>query len=175
MLRPGGTGLGRERLWAFWLWFSSAREVVPSVRWAAVASKGRPFRVVWVEGFEILIGRGDEENDRLTFEFAESHDLWLHVGGGTAGSHVVIRNPERQRSIPKAVIERAAALAAWYSKARNARSVDVHVCRIADVSKPRGAAPGKVTISNFKRVRARPAAPVEELEPDDEGSRGQGV
>ena len=131
----------------------------------AVASKGRPFRVIRIEGFEILIGRGDEENDRLTFEVAEPADVWLHVGGGTPGSHVVIRNPERQKNVPRSVIEHAAALAAWYSKARNARMVDVHVCKIADVSKPRGASPGKVSISKFKRVRVRPAAPLDDGEP----------
>ena len=113
-------------------------------------------------------GRGDIENDRLTFEVAESADVWLHVGGGTPGSHVVIRNPERQKSLPESVIESAAALAAWYSKARNARFVDVHVCRVADVSKPRGAEPGKVSLSKYKRVRVRPAAPLDEREPGED-------
>src|SRR2546422_697147 len=46
-----------------------------------MASKGRPYRTVTVEGFEVLIGRGDEENDALTFEVAAPDDLWLHVAG----------------------------------------------------------------------------------------------
>jgi hypothetical protein len=86
-----------------------------------VASKGRPHRSVIVEGFEVLIGRGDRENDRLTFEVAEPHDLWLHVGAGVAGSHVVVRNPDKLDALPKDVVRRAAELAAWHSKARDAR------------------------------------------------------
>jgi predicted ribosome quality control (RQC) complex YloA/Tae2 family protein len=123
-----------------------------------VASKGRPYRAVWVDGFEVLIGRGDEQNDRLTFEAAAPHDLWLHVAGH-AGSHVVIRNPERLTELPRHVIERAAALAAWYSKARHMGEAAVHVCRVADVSKPRGAPPGGVRLRRSVRIRVAPRAP----------------
>jgi predicted ribosome quality control (RQC) complex YloA/Tae2 family protein len=123
-----------------------------------MASKGRPYRTVDVDGFEVLVGRGDEENDQLTFEVASPHDLWLHVGGGVPGSHVVVRNPEGLEELPRPVVERAAALAAWYSKARHARLVDVHVCRVADVSKRRGMPAGQVLLARWKRVRAVPAA-----------------
>ena len=122
-----------------------------------MASKGRPFRTTTVEGFDILIGKGDRENDHLTFEVAEPDDVWLHVGGGTAGSHVVIRNPDRLQTLPKSVIEAAAALAAWHSKARNARRVDVHVCRARDVSKERGAPAGQVMLRRWTRVRVQPS------------------
>src|ERR1043165_9623930 len=104
---------------------------------ARVSSKGRPYRTIVVEGYEVLIGRGDEDNDYLTFEVAEPRDLWLHVAGGTPGSHVVVRNPEGGE-VPPAVIEAAAEAAAWYSKSRGSRSVEVHVCRASDVKKPRG-------------------------------------
>jgi predicted ribosome quality control (RQC) complex YloA/Tae2 family protein len=128
-----------------------------------MSSKGRPYRTVRADGFDILVGRSDEENDRLTFEVAEPDDLWLHVAGGVPGSHVVVRNPERLAELPRAVVERAAALAAWYSKARHARRVDVHLCRVADVSKPRGMPAGKVQIARWQRLRVAPsdAAPDE--------------
>jgi predicted ribosome quality control (RQC) complex YloA/Tae2 family protein len=122
-----------------------------------VASKGRPYRTTSVDGFDILIGKGDAENDYLTFEVAEPDDVWLHVGGGTAGSHVIIRNPERLPTLPKSVVEQAAALAAWHSKARNARRVDVHVCRVRDVSKGRGAPDGQVMLRRWTRVRVQPS------------------
>ena len=122
-----------------------------------VASKGRPYRMVDIGGFEVLVGRGDSENDLLTFEVAEPHDLWLHVGGGVPGSHVVVRNPERLAELPRSVVTGAAALAARYSKARNAGKVDVHVCRVADVSKARGMPPGMVLLARWKRVRVSPA------------------
>lgn len=123
-----------------------------------MGSKGRPYRTVTVEGFEVLIGRGDDDNDHLTFDVAEPHDLWLHVGGGTPGSHVVVRNPDRV-DVPRSVIEVAAAAAAWYSKARGSSKVEVHYCRAADVSKPRGAPAGLVELARYKAVRVRPAAP----------------
>ena len=117
-----------------------------------------------VEGFEILIGKGDEENDRLTFDVAEPEDLWLHVGAGIAGSHVVVRNPDKLDELPKDVVRRAAELAAWHSKARAAGRVDVHLCRVADVSKRRGAPAGEVELRRWDRVRVypHPIKPTEE-------------
>jgi len=128
---------------------------------AGVGSKGRPYRTIVVGGFEILVGRGDEDNEVLTFQVAEPHDLWLHVGGGTPGSHVVVRNPSRGE-VPRDVVEAAAAAAAWYSKARGAARVEVHVCRVSDVRKPRGAAVGMVELARWKSVRVQPAVPAGE-------------
>jgi predicted ribosome quality control (RQC) complex YloA/Tae2 family protein len=128
-----------------------------------MASKGRPYRTFRIEGFEVLVGRADEDNDHLTFDLARPHDLWLHVGGGTPGSHVIVRNPE-QLELPPEVIEAAAALAAWYSKARGAPKVEVHYCRASSVSKPRGAPPGLVQLARHQRIKVRPALPGEEPE-----------
>jgi len=118
-----------------------------------VASKGRRYKTVVVEGYEVLIGKGDADNDELTFALAAPEDFWLHVAGGVPGSHVVIRNPDKLDALPRAVVERAAELAARHSKARDARRVDVHLCRVADVSKPRGAPPGQVELRRWERVR----------------------
>ena len=107
-----------------------------------MASKGRPYRRLEVEGFAVLVGKGDAENDRLTFEIADPRDWWLHVAGHS-GSHVVVRNPDE--------------LAAWHSKARGSRGkVEVHVCRVADVSKPRGAPPGTVRLRRWTGLRVYP-------------------
>ncbi|MDF2693639.1 MAG: Fibronectin/fibrinogen-binding protein [Labilithrix sp.] len=125
-----------------------------------MASKGRPYRTVLFEGFEILVGRGEDDNDYLTFDVAEPHDIWLHTGGGTPGSHVVIRNPDKGE-VPKPVLERAAALAAWYSKARAANTVDVHYCKASDVSKPRGAPAGLVELARWKSIKVKPAPAAE--------------
>ena len=123
-----------------------------------MGSKGRPSKRVVVEGFEVLVGRGDVENDELTFEIAAPTDVWLHVGGGTPGSHVVVRNPDGLEALPRSVLERAAELAAWHSKARSAPRVAVHVCRVADVRKRRGLAPGEVELRRWREVRVRPRA-----------------
>ena len=129
-----------------------------------MGSKGRPYKTIRVEGFEILVGRGDVENDLLTFDVAEPHDLWLHVSGHS-GSHVVVRNPDELPELPPAIVERAAELAVWHSKARAARGkVEVHVCRVDDVRKPRGFAPGKVLLRNWTALRVHPRG----LEPPGE-------
>ncbi len=73
------------------------------------------------------------------------------------GSHVVIRNPERLDELPRSVLAGAAALAARYSKAKNAGKVDVHVCRVADVGKARGMPAGMVLLARWKRIRVSPS------------------
>ena len=134
-----------------------------------MASKGRPYRTVLVEGFEVLIGRGARENDALTFGVAAACDSWLHVAGGTPGSHVVIRNPDKI-PLPTSVIQRAASYAAWYSKARDGGWVDVHHCRVSEIRKPKGAPAGLVQLQRYKRVRVRPQPPEEDsaADPDDD-------
>lgn len=121
-----------------------------------MSSKGRPYRTVVIEGWEVLVGRAAADNDTLTFRVAAPRDTWLHVAGGTPGSHVVVRNPTGA-VVPREVLEQAAQLAAWHSKARPAKRVEVHVCRVADVSKPRGAPAGRVQIKNFKKLKVSPA------------------
>lgn len=117
--------------------------------------KGRAVRNIACEGFEILVGKGDADNDRLTFKVGAPLDIWLHVAG-VPGSHVVVRNPDRLDELPRTVLERAAELAAFHSKAKHGGKVEVHWCRVADVSKPRGAAPGKVLLRTFKSLRVYP-------------------
>jgi len=129
-----------------------------------MASKGRPYRTVVIEGFEVLIGRGDADNDHLTFDVAEPHELWMHVAGGTPGSHVVVRNPDHL-DVPEPVVAAAAALAAWFSKVRGSPRVEVHICRAGDVSKPRGAPAGQVEIRRFRKLKVQPVAPNSTLTP----------
>jgi predicted ribosome quality control (RQC) complex YloA/Tae2 family protein len=138
---------------------------------ASMGSKGRGYRTETVGGFEILVGKGDADNDTLTFRIAAPHDVWLHVAG-PPGSHVVVRNPDCLPEVPRAVLERAAELAAWHSKARGARGkVEVHVCRVADVSKPRGFAPGEVRLRRWEALRVYPRAGSAETAENGETSR----
>jgi len=121
-------------------------------------SKGRGHRSVEVEGFEVLVGKGARENDRLTFRVAEPGDFWLHVAGGMPGSHVVVRNPDGLAELPRTVLRRAAELAAWHSKARDAGGkVEVHLCRAGEVRKPRGWPAGKVELKRWESIRVYPA------------------
>ncbi len=121
-----------------------------------MASKGKAFREAQVRGFQVLVGKGDAHNDALTFGTGEPRDFWMHVAG-CPGSHVVVKNPDDLPELPRDVLEAAAALAAWHSKARGARGkVEVHVCRVADVSKPRGFARGEVLLRRWDSVRVYP-------------------
>jgi predicted ribosome quality control (RQC) complex YloA/Tae2 family protein len=146
-----------------------------------MASKGRPYKAVVVDGWEILVGRGDAENDRLSLEIAAPQDLWLHVAGGVAGSHVVVRVPEGDGpEPPREVVLHAARLAAWNSKARGARGkVEVHLCRAGDVRKPRGFPPGMVELRRWESLKVYAKEPeaggggllLERLEPQEPTER----
>lgn len=121
-----------------------------------MGSKGRPYKTVDVDGWTVLVGRGDAENDVLTFEVGEPQDLWLHVAD-YSGSHVVVRRPPEGGDPPESVVARAAELAAWHSKARDARGkVSVHCCRVADVSKPKGFPAGKVMLRRWTAIKVYP-------------------
>ncbi len=106
------------------------------------------------DGYEILVGRTDRDNDALTFRLAKSFDLWFHAAD-YPGSHVVLRNPQRKPVPPRAITE-AAQLAAKFSQARNDARVAVNYCERKFVSKPKGFAPGQVRISSFKTLLVEP-------------------
>lgn len=116
-------------------------------------SDGAGWRSYQVDGWEILVGKGAAANDRLTFREAGKWDFWMHASG-YAGSHVVVRNPDRAGSLPPQVAEIAAQLAVWHSKAREARGkVEVHQCRVMDVSKPRGFPAGRVQLKQWSGLK----------------------
>ncbi len=114
------------------------------------------WREVEVDGFRILVGKSAADNDRLTFGEARPKDLWLHAAR-CSGSHVIVRMPDGVDAAPARVVERAAELAAFHSKAREATGkVLVHLCRAADVRKERGAPPGQVQLRRYRAVKAYP-------------------
>jgi predicted ribosome quality control (RQC) complex YloA/Tae2 family protein len=110
------------------------------------------------DGIRIMAGRGGKENHRLTFKLAAPDDFWFHALG-RAGAHVVARNEERSARPPRATLEEAAAVAAWFSQARRDEYVEVQWTRRKYVRKPRGAKPGAVILKKFETVRVRPGLP----------------
>lgn len=111
-----------------------------------------PYRSYQVAGWDVLVGKGAAANDELTFRVGRPGDLWLHASG-FAGSHVIIRVPASEDP-PREVVERAAQLAAFHSKARDATGkVAVHVCRVADVRKPSRAPAGQVQLRRYDVVK----------------------
>ncbi len=108
-------------------------------------------------GWEALAGKTDADNDLLSMKTARANDLWFHIHG-LPGSHVVLQGPEGEAA-DNAIIKQAAAIAAWHSKARDAGIVPVSCTEAKNVSKPRGAKPGTVTIKREKTIKVRPALP----------------
>ena len=107
--------------------------------------------------WEVLAGRSEEDNDRLSIKLAKPNDYWFHVRG-MPGSHVILR-VEPGREPDRATRKAAAAVAAWYSKGRKGGGVAVSCTRARFVTKPRGAKPGTVTIRRETVLKVRPALP----------------
>ena len=98
--------------------------------------KGRLRTYTLPGGWQVLVGRTDADNDDLTFRVARPDDWWLH-SRGTPGSHVILQGPPGADP-DRETLHRAAAIAAYHSKARAAGVVAVSGTRVRDVSKPRG-------------------------------------
>lgn len=113
------------------------------------------------DGFEVIVGRSSRDNDRLTFRVARPNDLWLHAGD-YPGSHVIVRNSSREE-IPHRTIIEAAQLAAKFSQAGNDSKVNIHYTRRKFLSKPKGAAPGLVRMTNFKSITVEPGENLERI------------
>lgn len=106
------------------------------------------------ENFEILVGKASKDNDYLTFRIAKASDLWMHAAD-YPGSHVIVRNPNRQEIPPRTLLE-AAQIAAFYSHAREQPKVAVHYTPKKFVNKPKGAVAGLVSLSSFKTILVEP-------------------
>lgn len=110
-------------------------------------------------GFEVWVGKDSSANDLLTMKYSKQNDLWFHVRGA-AGSHTVLKLPEVYDVIPKEHIKTAAAIAAYHSKAKNAKNVTVAYTEAKNVQKYKGAKSGSVVIKNEKTVKVNPEVPV---------------
>ncbi len=113
------------------------------------------------DGFLALRGRNAKANDQL-LRLANPFDLWFHVADGP-GAHVILRRDHPGREVPRKSLEEAAGLAALSSYAAASGSADVHVVRVADVRRIKGASAGMVSVSAvIETVRAK-ADPALEL------------
>jgi len=103
------------------------------------------------EGYAMFVGRNNNQNDELTMRFANGNDLWLHVGGGRPGSHVVVRLPRNKTASLETLLD-AATLAVHFSKARGEPRVEVIYTFRKHVRKPKGLPAGAVVPSQTKAV-----------------------
>lgn len=106
------------------------------------------------DGYEIFVGRSDKGNDQLTFQLAKPLDIWLHTAD-YPGSHVLIRNPQRS-IVPSRTIYEAAALAAFFSKAKEENLAAVRYTEKKNVTRPRKAKAGMALLTDFKTIMVKP-------------------
>ncbi|MEK6301153.1 MAG: NFACT family protein [Acidobacteriota bacterium] len=125
-----------------------------------IGKPGRRF--MSTDGFEILVGRNDRDNDVITFRVARSLDVWMHAAD-YPGSHVVVSNPSRN-AVPQRTITEAAELTAFYSQAKREGKAAVHYTQRKFVSKPPRAKPGLVRLSSFKTILVEPRCVLRRIE-----------
>jgi len=105
------------------------------------------------DGFRVLIGRNNRQNDELTLKIANKDDMWFHTKN-IPGSHVVVLCGDSE--LPESTVLFAAKKAAENSNARESSSVPVDYTRVRYVKKPAGAKPGLVIYKNNKTVYVTP-------------------
>ncbi|MBQ5314573.1 MAG: NFACT family protein [Oscillospiraceae bacterium] len=112
-----------------------------------------PMEFISSDGFKILVGRNNKQNDKLTLKTAEKTDIWLHTKD-IPGSHVIICAEGNE--VPENTITEAAVLAAYHSKGKNSAQVPVDYVEVRFVKKPAGAKPGMVIFTNNRTLYIRP-------------------
>jgi predicted ribosome quality control (RQC) complex YloA/Tae2 family protein len=115
-----------------------------------------PYKYTSSDDYQILIGRNNKQNDKLTKYIANKGDLWLHTKK-IAGSHVIIRNHTNDE-VPEETILEAARLAAYFSKAKESKNVPIDFTPVENVNKPKGAKPGLVYYEKYQTVYVDPAS-----------------
>lgn len=117
-------------------------------------SKPEPLKYTTSDGFKVLVGRNNKENDMLTFKIASGKDIWFHTKD-IPGSHVILIT--EGKGVTETAIFEAASLAAYYSKGRDSENVPVDYTLVRHVKKPNGAKPGMVIFTNNKTVYVNPS------------------
>lgn len=117
------------------------------------AAVSAPMKFTTSDGFTVLVGRNNRQNDRLTLKTANNNDIWFHTKN-IPGSHTVLVTEGREPT-PKAM-EEAAQLAALHSRAKDSSQVPVDYTQIRNVSKPQGAKPGMVIYVHYKTIYVTP-------------------
>lgn len=113
-----------------------------------------PYTEFIFDNYKIWIGKNAQQNYVLTLKYAHKEDLWLHAKD-CPGSHVILKN-QAGKNFPKNVIEKAASIAAWYSKKKTEGLVSVIVTPKKYVRKIKGSAPGNVVVEHEKVILVVP-------------------
>ncbi|MFV0401306.1 MAG: NFACT family protein [Oscillospiraceae bacterium] len=115
--------------------------------------KLKPLRFRSSDGFAILTGRNNVQNDQLTIKESRGNDVWLHTQK-IPGSHTIIQT--EGKTVPDKTMEEAGIIAAYYSKARESSKVPVDFTQVRNVKKPNGAKPGMVIYETYQTMIVDP-------------------
>lgn len=108
-----------------------------------------------VNGYTILVGRNNKENDYLTLKYANKNDLWFHTKD-FHGSHIILKIDNNLPYPNSDILIAAAKIAAFHSKAKNSSNVPVDYCEVKYIKKPSNSKPGMVIYSNNKTLNVDP-------------------
>lgn len=114
----------------------------------------KPFIAYQIDGYSVLVGKNAKSNDQMLRNFTSKDDLWLHARN-FSGSHVIIKN-NSSGQIPLITIEKAAQVAAWYSKGKTDTLCPVIYTARKYVNKPKNAEPGKVVVKREEVILVNP-------------------
>ena len=123
----------------------------------AAEKQSQPFKFTAPDGTQILVGKNNYQNDRLTFKTANPGDIWLHTQN-IPGSHVILRCDGDEPAEDTLLL--ASYLAVHFSKAQGSSKVPVDYARARFVKKPSGAKPGFVIFTNQTTLYVTPEAEV---------------
>lgn len=112
-----------------------------------------PYEFTTSDGFKVLVGRNNAQNDKLTFRQAKNYDMWLHVQS-FAGSHTLIISDNRE--ITDRAIEEAAKIAARFSSADGNVKIPVDYTLVKNLKKPPDSKPGKVIYHIYNTIYVNP-------------------
>ncbi|MDO4621118.1 MAG: NFACT RNA binding domain-containing protein [Lachnospiraceae bacterium] len=115
--------------------------------------KAAPYSYTSSDGFEILVGRNNYQNEELSFKIAGNSDWWFHAKNAP-GSHVIVRTQGRE--VPDRTFEEAGALAAWYSSKQKAPKVEIDYTLRKNLRKKNGGKPGFVIYHTNYSLMAEP-------------------
>ncbi len=117
-----------------------------------------PYEFTTSDGFKVLVGRNNTQNDKLTFKTAKNYDMWLHTQG-FAGSHTIIVSDNRE--ITDTAIFEAARIAARFSSSGEAKKIPVDYTLVKNIKKPNGARPGYVIYHIYNTILVEPNMDIE--------------
>lgn len=123
-------------------------------------STSHPYHYISTDGYDIYVGKNNYQNEELTFKVATGNDWWFHAKG-IPGSHVILKS-NNEEELPDRAYEEAAALAAFYSKAKDADKVEVDYIQKKNIKKVAGAAPGFVIYHSNWSMVATPKADLQQ-------------